>query len=146
MTIYDLSNAEKNPHKEGDTFQEPDTSYKKRDRFFSSLAARLFFLLLLAADLLWGAYSLCLVAASAIGSIFTLFHVPFFKNLLARSWFSLKRALVCALSLFVALFSPSFGIMIACTYFLMYDKAGIDEVIPSSLQEQFKEFFPSSQQ
>jgi hypothetical protein len=31
--------------------------------------------------------------------------------------------------------------MIACTYFVMYDKEGIEEVVPASLQEQFKEFF-----
>jgi len=30
--------------------------------------------------------------------------------------------------------------MIACTYFMMYDKKGIQEVVPRSLQEQFQEF------
>ncbi|MBI3236532.1 MAG: hypothetical protein HYZ48_02320 [Chlamydiales bacterium] len=58
-----------------------------------------------------------------------------------RMWLTVKRSLVCGLSLFITLFSPAFGIMIACTYFLMYDKTGIEEVVPASLQSQFKEFF-----
>jgi hypothetical protein len=45
------------------------------------------------------------------------------------------------LALLIALLSTGFGIMIACTYFVMYDKEGIDEVVPSSLREHFKEFF-----
>jgi hypothetical protein len=56
-------------------------------------------------------------------------------------WTSIKRSFVCALALLVALFSPAFGIMIACTYFLMYDKAGMEEVVPSSIQSQFKDMF-----
>ncbi len=45
----------------------------------------------------------------------------FFK-LNATARLTIKRALVCGISLFIALFNPAFGIMIACTYFLMYDK------------------------
>jgi len=34
--------------------------------------------------------------------------------------------------------------MVACTYFLMYDKKGIDEVVPGPIRAQFKELFNSS--
>jgi len=59
-------------------------------------------------------------------------------------WLNLKRAGICGVALVIALFSPSLGIMIACTYFLMYDKAGIQEVVPTSLQDQFKDFLKES--
>ena len=57
----------------------------------------------------------------------------------------MRRALVCGLSLLIAICSPAFGIMVACTYFLMYDKEGIEEVVPASLQDQFTSFFEDSQ-
>ena len=57
-----------------------------------------------------------------------------------KQWIALRRAAVCGVALTVTLFSPALGIMIACTYFLMYDKTGIQEVVPTSLQQQFEEF------
>lgn len=112
-----------------------------KDKFFSSLAARFFFLLLLVVDLLWGVYVLtCLVITTTL-SLITWFKVPLLSRLLAKFYLSLKRFLVAGLSLFVALISPALGIMFACTYFLMYDKEGIEEIVPSSLRAQFKEFF-----
>jgi hypothetical protein len=72
-------------------------------------------------------------------------RVGYFNSLGGKAWVSLRRSLVCGVSLFIALFNPAFGIMIACTYFLMYDKSGIEEVVPSSLQSQFKEFFPGEE-
>lgn len=114
-----------------------------KDRFFSSLAARFFFFLLLLADLLWGIYIIpCLLIITAF-SLITGFKISFLNRLLAKFYLSLKRFLVGGLSLFVALISPALGIMFACTYFLMYDKEGIEEVVPSSLRAQFKEFFVS---
>lgn len=117
------------------------TQFSKRDRFFSSLTARLFFLLLLTADILWFFYAAILFVVSGVLRLMTLFKVSFLNTLNARMWLTIKRSLVCGLSLFITLFSPAFGIMIACTYFLMYDKTGIEEVVPASLQSQFKEFF-----
>lgn len=114
-----------------------------RDRFFSSLAARFFFLLLLIADVLWGVYVVSFLILISVFSVATFFKVPFLNHLLAKFYLSLKRFLVGGLSLFVALISPALGIMFACTYFLMYDKDGIEEVVPSSLRAQFKEFFVS---
>ena len=113
----------------------------KKDRFFSSLAARLFFLLLFVVDILWGVYVILLSCLSLLLNAVTLGKVALFRRFLSKSFLSLKRFLVCGLSLFVALISPALGIMFACTYFLMYDKEGIEEVVPSSLQAQFKEFF-----
>ena len=120
---------------------EEEEVYSKRDRFFSTLVARLFFFLLLVADIAWIVYAGVLFSLSLLGYILSCFKVPFFKETAGSFWVSVKRSLVCGVSLFLALFSPAFGIMIACTYFLMYDKAGIEEVVPASLQAQFKEFF-----
>ena len=105
----------------------------------------MFFLLLLAADLLWTCYALLLLSFSLLGLAVTGGKALAFKARCDRAWISLRRSLVCGVSLFLALFSPSFGIMIACTYFLMYDKSGIEEVVPSSLQSQFKEFLPKEE-
>lgn len=156
MAIFDISNAEKDAlkpepllddpyaHKESAAPKEdPAPQPRARDRFFSTCAARLFFLLLLVADLLWTCYALCLLMLSLLGLMLSLGKVRAFDALKEKAWVSLRRSLVCGVSLFLALFSPAFGIMIACTYFLMYDKSGIEEVVPSSLQAQFKEFLPS---
>jgi hypothetical protein len=114
-----------------------------KDRFFSSLAARFFFLLLLIVDVLWGVYVVSMLLLTSALSVVTFFKIPLLNRLLAKFYLSLKRFLVGGLSLFVALISPALGIMFACTYFLMYDKDGIEEVVPSSLRAQFKEFFVS---
>jgi predicted small integral membrane protein len=124
------------PADEGAAVEQP----QQKSSFFSSLSARLFFLLLLIGDVLCLCYALALLCFSLIGSLITLSRLALFSELRANAILTIKRALVCGLSLFVALFSPAFGIMIACTYFLMYDARGIEEVVPSSLQTQFKEF------
>lgn len=120
-------------------------SHARRDRFFSSLASRLFFLLLLLADILWAAYAVASFLVIGAITLLTRSKWRWFSEASAKGWISVKRSLVCALSLFVALFSPAFGIMVACTYFLMYDKTAIEEIVPSSLQDQFKEFFKSTE-
>jgi len=107
---------------------------------FSSLAARVFFFLLFMGDVLWFCYALILFIFATIGSLLTLSKIQLFVELRSNAILTLKRSLVCGISLMVALFSPAFGIMIACTYFLMYDRGGIEEVVPSSLQNQFKDF------
>ena len=143
MAIYDFSKAEKEELNPSPSEPEiPQADPNKRDRFFSSLAARLFFLLLLIGNVLWICYSLIRFSFCMIGRLVTADRVPFFKVKGEKGWISLRRSLVCGVSLFISLFSPALGIMIACTYFLMYDKSGIEEVVPSSLQSQFKEFLP----
>ena len=108
---------------------------------FSSFCVRVFFFFLFLVDITWFAYQLVkllLLVGMFLGSLGSL---KFLKGRLLRGCLALKRALVCGLACFLSLISPSFGIMIACTYFLMYDKKGIDEVVPSALQEQFKGLF-----
>ena len=114
-----------------------------KDRILSIACMRLFFLLLFALDLVWGAYCLCKMTLCLVFSAFFFYKKSLWENALLKTWISLKRSLVCGLSLFVSLFSTGFGIMIACTYFVMYDKEGIEEVVPSSLQSHFKDFFKS---
>ena len=138
MPIYDIFNVNKEKPPEGDLPEE-------KTRWFSAVASRFFLALLLVANVVWTAYVVLFLLLYLSLMALTFGQIAFFKTKSAKAFLGLKRSLVCALSLFVALFSPAFGIMVACTYFLMYDKAGIDEVVPSSLQEQFKEFFsPSS--
>ena len=108
------------------------------DRFFSSLTARILFFLLLIGDFCWGAYSLSMILLVAPFHLLT--GRKLFNHLLKKKWISLKRSGICGVSLFIALFSPALGIMIACTYFMMYDKQGIQDVVPRSLQDQFQEF------
>jgi hypothetical protein len=115
-----------------------------RDRIFSTLTARLLFFVLLLADIVWGIYAFLLFIVLSIAALATFLKVQAFKQVAAAYWLSVRRASVCAVSLLLALFSPGFGIMIACTYFLMYDKEGLEEVVPSSLQTQFKDFFIAS--
>lgn len=134
MAIYDLSKM-----------KEPVVASEKpapsqKDRFFSSLTARLLFLVLLIADVLWAAYSFSLVALTLLINGLTFFKLSSPVSCLKKRWIALKRSAVCGVALLVSLFSPALGIMIACTYFLMYDKTGIEEVVPASLQDQFQEF------
>jgi len=78
---------------------------------------------------------------ASLGAMLSFGRIPFFLKLQSKCWLAIKRSFVCALALMTAVFSPAFGIMIACTYFLMYDKTGIEEIVPESLQDQFREFF-----
>lgn len=112
-----------------------------RDRFFSSLGARLFFLILWVANFLWGLYIIASLILVTFLAAATFFKARFLTALVKKYALSTKRSLVAAISLAIALFSPALGIMFACTYFLMYDKEGIEEFVPASLRAQFKEFF-----
>lgn len=148
MAIYNIFENE-TVEEQGDLFEkdlpleQEEPIPTKRDRFVSNLVTRLFFFVLLAGDLLWGLYSIVLLLLGTLGSLITLFKVEALESWRAKRVISFKRSLVCSVALFVALFSPSFGIMVACTYFLMYDKAAIDEIVPSSIREQFKQLFQS---
>ena len=133
MAIYDIFES-----KETETTSDSEALSTKKDRFFSSLTARLLFFVLFFADLAWAVYSLSLLLMALP------IHLITFRkwggNFCNKRWVALKRSGICGVSLFIALFSPALGIMIACTYFLMYDKVGIQEVVPRSLQDQFQEF------
>ncbi len=113
-----------------------------KSNVFSAIAARFFFLLLLLADILWGIYSFLAVIVKAFLHIITFTSISSLKKSLARSYLSLKRAIVSAIALVIAIFSPALGIMFSCMYFLMYDKAGVEEVVPASLRDQFRLLFP----
>lgn len=137
MPIYDIF-ATKESEQTAET--EPQVLANGKDRFFSSLTARVLFFLLLVGDLCWAAFSLTLVLITGPLHLITGGKIGFLDRLFRKKWISLKRSGICGVSLFISLFSPALGIMIACTYFMMYDKKGIQEVIPRSLQEQFQEF------
>lgn len=136
MPIYDIFETKEEPEAD----PQPPIPASRKDRIFSILTARLLFFLLLVADLLWAVYSLTLLSFSLAVNFLTFFKLKKPCQRMKKQWIALKRASVCGIALTVSIFSPALGIMIACTYFLMYDKTGIQEVVPTSLHEQFQEF------
>ncbi len=114
------------------------------ETMFSSLCARFFFLVLIVFDAFWFCYLICKMGLYSVLYLGFLGSSSALQAKLRKNWVSIKRSLICALALAVALFSPAFGVMIGCTYFLMYDKKGIEEVVPSSLRSQFKELFAAA--
>jgi hypothetical protein len=142
MSIVDISETKRKEDKKEEILQE--SAPFSWEMFFSSLSARLFFMLLLAFDGLWFCYLVCKMGVYSLLQICFLGASSTLQRKCLGCWVSIKRSLICALSLIVALFSPAFGIMIGCTYFLMYDKKGIDEVVPSSLRSQFKDLFDAN--
>lgn len=139
MAIYQLFEAIKQEKVQDkaaftETFDVHVKEAPPKGRFFSTLVTRFCFFFLLVADLAWGVY----------GFLTLLFGlITFSKKTIAKGYLNFRRSLVCGLSLFLGLFSPPFGIMVACTYFLMYDKAGIEEVVPGPFQAQFRDLFKS---
>ena len=144
MAIYPLFETEKaerialHPPKS----EAPKQALPKRP--FSSISARLLFIILFIGDLFWIVYSCALLVLSTAATLVFLGKIPALRKTTLRAWISVKRALVCGLALIIALFSPAFGIMVASTYFLMYDKAGLEEVVPASIQAQFRNLFKAS--
>lgn len=122
------------------TLKKKAPSIEDEGTLFATIAARLFFFMLLFTDIFWGAYTLTLLLLSLPLNLLTAFRVHKLKAFTSRRYLNLKRSAICAIALLVALFSPALGTMIACSYFLMYDKKGIQEVVPSVLQDQFQEF------
>lgn len=123
--------------------EAPKAVVEDQGSLFSALAARMFFFVLLVADIAWGVYSICALLVKLVLSCLTFHRLEPLKRSMGRTFLSFKRSLVCAIALFVALFSPALGIMFSCMYFLMYDKTGVDEIVPSSLKDQFKDIFPT---
>ncbi len=121
--------------------QEREKPPAPKDKLFATIGARFFFLMLLIADVAWGIYSVFLLTLFGVLNLLTGLKVNRLLARLKKRWLSLKRSFICGNALFIALFSPALGTMFACTYFMMYDKKGIDEVVPSVLRDQFQEFF-----
>lgn len=119
----------------------PEQDPESKSQFFSSLAARLFFFMLFIVNITWSFYAAALFVISLLLNCFTGFQLAGLHRFHRRRYLNFKRSLVCGIALLVALFSPALGTMFACTYFLMYDKKGIEEVVPTVLQDQFREFF-----
>ena len=151
MAIYEIFDGKESENKtdsmtQGELFEnlegfQEDQSVSFKDKIVSTIFSRLFFLLLLIVDALWGLYVVSFFLLFTTLRVLTFSKNTGLNQLQERFYLSLKRFLICGLALIVALFSPALGTMFACTYFLMYDKAGIDEIVPSILRSQFKEFF-----
>jgi len=141
MAIYELFEKE---HAE-DVFE--GVKHASEDKigrhFFSTLVTRFCFLLLLIADSAWLVYNTVFMVLFAAIHLLTGRKLRLIDRMLRRVALNFRRSVVCWLSLLIGLFSPPFGIMVACTYFLMYDKTGMDEVVPAPLQAQFKDIFKS---
>ena len=153
MPIYDIFEHVERQKESGDpkidlsthisdmTLNESTDALEEKGQLFATIAARLFFFMLLLADIAWGIFSLVSLIASIVLNLAVGFKVTYLKTFFSRRYLNLKRSLICGVALIVSLFSPALGTMIACSYFLMYDKKGIQEVVPSVLQDQFQEFF-----
>lgn len=121
--------------------ESPLSTEGNKGHLFSTLVTRFCFLLLLLADCIWLIYNAVMTLVFALVYLATGGRIVWFGKRMRQSALNCRRSVVCALALIVGLFSPPFGIMVACTYFLMYDKAGMDEVVPAPLQSQFKDIF-----
>lgn len=152
MPIYDIFEHVERQKELGDPRLELSTHFseftlkgkakemEEEGNLFATIAARLFFFILLITDLLWGCYTLGLFILALPFHLASGLKFLKLKRFVSRRFLNIKRAAICAVALVVSLFSPALGTMIACSYFLMYDKKGIDEIVPSVLQDQFQEF------
>lgn len=153
MPIYNIFEHVERQKEVGDTKPELSThisdmtiggknqSPEEKGHLFATIAARLFFFILLLTDIVWCFYTIALFSLCIPLNLLTGFKVHKLKKFFLRRYLNIKRAGISGIALIVALFSPALGMMIACSYFLMYDKKGIEEIVPSVLQDQFQEFF-----
>ena len=153
MPIYDIfehverqkeagnAKPELSTHISDMTLGGKNPSPEEKGHLFATIAARLFFFILLLTDIVWGFYTIALFFFFLPLNLLTGFKIHKLKKFFLRRYLNIKRAGISAIALIVALFSPALGTMIACSYFLMYDKKGIEEIVPSVLQDQFQEFF-----
>lgn len=149
MAIYNIFD-----HVEKDQITQTSSSIEREeipkeeryrlDRFFSAVTARLFFIFLFFADILWGIYAIAIFSFFFLLNTVTLYRSRRLVLKLKSSFLSIKRFIICAFSLIIAIFSPSLGILFSCMYFMLYDRKGIEEVVPSSLREQFEDLIPHS--
>jgi hypothetical protein len=151
MPIIDIEQYRKTFHGEADSCEaNPDLmnsfesvrSQVKSNSSLTAITTRFFFILLLLLTLLWLAVAVSFYVATSV-----LHHITFRSSSIGHRFYekslvNMKRAAVCLIALLVALFSPALGIMFSCLYFMVYDQLGIDEIIPTSVKNQFKEFFP----
>lgn len=121
---------------------DTETTAPSSHSWMSAFAARLFFFVLLLADLLWVCWTVGMLFLKSVALCLTLGRSDVMRQKVKSGWLNFKRGVVSGLALVVALFSPALGIMFSCMYFLMYDRQGVDEIVPSSLREQFKDIFP----
>ncbi|MCH9811806.1 hypothetical protein K0U07_03470 [bacterium] len=121
--------------------QDPSS---RKDRILSAVFARLFFLCLLVGDVFWGVFSLLSFTLKFSLNLLTFFRIKKLRKSLKSTLLALKRSFVCSIALTIAIISPALGIMFSCMYFLMYDKKGVDEIVPASLKGHFKEILPNS--
>ncbi|MBS0626919.1 MAG: hypothetical protein JSS09_01770 [Verrucomicrobia bacterium] len=104
---------------------------------FVFIGVRILSVVLLFLDVIWFGFLLLKIVLCSLLQVCYLGSSAAIQMRLIKSCILVRRSLVCALCLFVALFSPSFGITIGCVYFLMYDKQGVDEMVPTALKKQF---------
>lgn len=126
--------------------KEEKKSPLSKDALLSFLCVRLLFFVLLLCTLVWFAYTVCKIALFLSLKLCVWGFSNTIKTKLSKSWLSFKRSFICGIALLLSMLSPALGIMIACTYFLMYDKSGVEEVVPASLREQFKDLFAQGDQ
>ena len=153
MTIIDINEYKKKLNSEQKKPLELDSKafYSKFEKLKNKtsssgiktkVSTKLFFIFLMSLNAVWFGLAFFSVLILLFLNLITFFSLDRLKKILDKVYISLKRSSVCFIALLVAIFNPALGIMFSCLYFMTYDKMGIEEIIPSSLKEQFKEFFP----
>lgn len=120
--------------------QARDFEKEATSSLFSKISARLFFLMLLISDVCWGLSSLVQITVGSALMIITLGKSKAVRQFVIKKAIAIRRAFCCGFALTMALFSPALGTMFACSYFLIFDKKGVEEIVPHVLQDQIKEF------
>ena len=115
--------------------------YLTYHRLISSFSIRFFLLFLWLINFLWIIQSVCLSLLYLLAMLCSWRKRKIFREQSKKKGLALRRSIACAVALFLAFVNPSFGILVGCTYFLMYDKAGVEDVLPSSLQKQCRNLF-----
>jgi hypothetical protein len=104
MPIYDIfATKESEPALDGDPETEALSSGK--DRFFSSLTARVLFFLLFIADIGWGIFAFTMVLITGPLNLLTGRKIELLNHLNRKYWIALKRSLSSSHSLVLLLVS-----------------------------------------
>lgn len=156
MPINLFDHVEKRVEKEGEELADPnvnafysqvqlerqarDFEKEATSSLFSKVSARLFFLMLLIADVFWGLSALAQIIVGSTLWLITAGKSKKVRQFVVKKAIAIRRAFCCLFALTMALFSPALGTMFACSYFLIFDKKGVEEIVPHVLQDQIKEF------
>ncbi len=120
-----------------DDVGDTSTLYQKMISFF---VIRLFILFILCIAVLWVAYHCIIFCASTLFSLLTFFREPSFLARRNSSWAFLKFGAAALIGLLLSLLSPSLGVSMMASYFIV----GLEDTTSSFflrfLKSRFRDF------